>query len=98
MDFTTHAILPDWSDEIKIYHVFVCSAVEEDSSLTEVEGWLPCLDNQDKLHQYLGLTDKKPIPDPVHFQGCDPLGSACMSDGGAECSGIALKLTCSKKV
>ena len=41
----------------------------------EMENWLPCLDNMDKLHQFLGLTDNKPIPDPLRFEKADPLGS-----------------------
>ena len=41
----------------------------------ELEGWLPCLDNMDKLQQYLGLSDKKPIPDPIKFEKPDPLGA-----------------------
>ena len=40
-----------------------------------MEGWLPCLDNMDKLHQFLGLSDKKPIPDPIKFEKPDPLGA-----------------------
>jgi len=57
---------------------------EDMSSLSEMESWLPCLDNQEKLHQYLGLSDKKPIPDPVRFQRNDPLGSVCMSERAGE--------------
>ena len=41
----------------------------------EMEGWLPCLDNIDKLQQFLGLSDKKPIPDPIRFEKPDPLGA-----------------------
>ena len=44
--------------------------------MRDMEGWLPCLDNTEKLYQYLGLSDKKPIPDPVKFQEADPLGAS----------------------
>ena len=48
---------------------------EEINYQVELEGWLPCLDNMDKLQQYLGLSDKKPIPDPIKFEKPDPLGA-----------------------
>ena len=40
-----------------------------------MENWLPCLDNMDKLHHFLGLSEKKPIPDPLRFEKPDPLGA-----------------------
>lgn len=58
---------------------------------TEMEGWLPCLENQDKLLQSFGLSEKKPIPDPIQFQGTDPLGSSYIPvaplDGGTPSTG-----------
>ena len=42
--------------------------------MLEMEGWLPSLENLDKLNQYLGLSDKKPVPEPVKFDKPDPLG------------------------
>ncbi|XP_052792637.1 probable E3 ubiquitin-protein ligase HERC1 isoform X2 [Mya arenaria] len=48
----------------------------------EGEGWLPSLDNTDKLQQLLGLSDKDSVPDPVTFASNDPLGASSVAKTG----------------
>ncbi|KAL3866609.1 hypothetical protein ACJMK2_043893 [Sinanodonta woodiana] len=42
---------------------------------------LPAFDNIEKLHHHLGLSDRKPTPDPVKFSEPDPLGTKAVLSG-----------------
>ncbi|KAK3583560.1 hypothetical protein CHS0354_026149 [Potamilus streckersoni] len=42
---------------------------------------LPTFDNIEKLHHHLGLSDRKPTPDPVKFSEPDPLGTKAVLSG-----------------
>ena len=60
-----------------VYHLLICCSVtsnilvhiesfnyptDEINYQVELEGWLPCLDNMDKLQLFLGLSDKNSLP------------------------------------
>ncbi|KAL4227433.1 putative E3 ubiquitin-protein ligase herc1 [Mactra antiquata] len=67
---------------------------DESGYLRDMECLLPRLESQDKLHQILGISERKPFHDPIIFEQTDPLGTShlkCSVKDNSKTSGTACR-------
>ena len=69
------------------YHVILCALSEDSEPFSDVQSSVsPLNDDFESLMGTLGLSERKPVPDPVFFEESDPLGTSLMTSpdsGGA---------------
>jgi hypothetical protein len=58
-----------------VVQAVICSFVENELFSEDSVTWSPWTDSFEMIMGKLGLSDKKPIPEPVAFEDADPLGA-----------------------
>jgi len=68
-----------------------CMLSEDSEILSDVQSTVnPLNDDFESLMGTLGLTERKPVPDPVVFEESDPLGIGLMTTPDAASTGLGM--------